>query len=212
MVRVKICGITNLEDALKAVEYGADALGFVFFRKSPRQVTAEAVREITSKLPPYVTTVGVFVDEDPKTVEQVMRQARLDAAQLHGEEPPEACRLSRPVIKAIRVCDAADIDKIEGYDVSGFLLDTYLPDMPGGTGRKFNWEHAASAVKRFGRPIILAGGLTDENVEEAIKQVQPYGVDVSSSVEREKGRKDHEKLRLFIQRAKEVIDWGQAIR
>jgi phosphoribosylanthranilate isomerase len=211
MVRVKICGITNLEDALKAVEYGADALGFVFYRKSPRQITPEAVRKITLELPPFVTTVGVFVDEEPKNVERILQHARIDAAQLHGDEPPEACLIERPVIKAIRVREPKDIEKMKDYNVSGFLLDAYLPDVPGGTGRKFNWEHAVAA-KKFGRPVILAGGLTAESVEEAILQVQPYGVDVSSNVEREKGKKDHEKLRLFIQRAKAVIDWGQAIK
>jgi phosphoribosylanthranilate isomerase len=211
MVRVKICGITNLEDALKAIEYGADALGFVFYRKSPRQITPEAAREIVRELPPFVTTVGVFVDEEPKNVERVLEYARIDAAQFHGEEPPEACQIERPVIKAIRVREPKDVERMKDYNVSGFLLDAYLPDMPGGTGRKFNWEYAIEA-KKFNRPVILAGGLTAESVEEAILQVQPYGVDVSSSVEREKGKKDHDKLRLFIQRAKEVIDWGQTIR
>jgi phosphoribosylanthranilate isomerase len=207
MVRVKICGITNLEDALKAVEYGADALGFVFFRQSPRRITPDAARDIISKLPPFITTVGVFVDEDQAWVERVIERTGLSTVQLHGNEPPEACALSRPIIKGIRVREGEEIERIAEYDVSGFLLDAYLPDMPGGTGRKFNWEYAADAVRKFDRPIILAGGLNCENVEAAILQARPFGVDVSSGVEREKGKKDHEQVRLFIQRAKAVIDW-----
>ena len=207
MIRVKICGITNIDDAITAVKFGADALGFVFYHKSPRQITPAAARKIVREIPPLVTTVGVFVDEDPKSVERILEHVRLDCAQLHGEEPPEACLIDRKVIKAIRIQGPEDIEQMKDYRVAGFLLDAYLPDMPGGTGRKFNWKHALEA-KKFG-PIILAGGLTPENVEEAIKQVGPYGVDVSSGVEAKKGIKDHEKLRLFIQRAKEAIDWGQ---
>ncbi len=210
MVRVKICGITNTDDAIASVKYGADALGFVFYRKSPRQITPEAARKRVREVPPFVTTVGVFVDEDPKNVERILEYVRLDCAQLHGDEPPEACLIDRKVIKAIRIKVPEDIERMKDYRVAGFLLDAYLPDLPGGTGRKFNWKHAFEAHK-FG-PIILAGGLTPENVEEAIKQVGPYGVDVSSGVETEKGIKDHEKLRLFIHRAKSVIAWGQEPR
>jgi len=212
MVRVKICGITNLKDAVAAVECGADALGFVFYRKSPRQISREAARKIVRALPPFVTTVGIFVDVPPKDVERTLSYVGLDCAQLHGSERPEDCRLKRKFIKAIRVREAGDIEAIGDYEgASAFLLDAYLPDVPGGTGRKFNWEHAIEA-KKFGRPIILAGGLTPENVEEAIKQVEPYGVDVSSSVEREKGIKDHELVRLFIERAKAAFKWGQELR
>ncbi len=211
MVRVKICGITNVEDALAAVYFGADAVGFVFYPESPRQVTPETARKIVAELPAFVTTVGVFVDVPPADVERVLEYVRLDCAQLHGDEPPEACLIERKVIKAIRMRDAADIEKIKDYRASAFLLDAYLPEAPGGTGRKFNWAHALEA-KKFGRPIILAGGLTSENVEEAIKQVEPFGVDVSSSVEKEKGIKDHEELRLFIERAKSTFQWGQELR
>jgi len=207
MVKVKICGITNIEDAMKAVEYGADALGFVFFRRSPRKVTPDAARDIIRQIPPFITTVGVFVDEDPAWIEKIIERTGLSTVQLHGNEKPAACELSRPVIKGIRVRDGNEIEMIKDYDVSGILLDAYLPETPGGTGRIFNWQHAATAVEKFDKPIILAGGLTCENVEEAVKQVRPYGVDVSSGLEREKGKKDHEKLRLFIQRAKAVIDW-----
>jgi phosphoribosylanthranilate isomerase len=209
MTRVKICGITNVEDALAAVRYGADALGFVFYAKSPRHITPEKAREIVRELPPFVTAVGVFVDERPKDVERLIEYAGLHCAQLHGDETPEDCRIERKVIKAIRVREGGDVDSIKDYlqVASAFLLDAYLPEVPGGTGRKFNWEHAARA-KEFGRPVILAGGLTPDNVEEAIKQVEPYAVDVSSSVEAEKGRKDHERLRLFIQRAKAAHPWG----
>jgi phosphoribosylanthranilate isomerase len=206
MTRVKICGITNVDDALAAVRYGADALGFVFYPKSPRHITPEEARKIVAELPPFVTTVGVFVDESPGDVERLLDFVGLDCAQIHGEETPEDCRIGRKVIKAIRVREGRDVERIKDYlqVASAFLLDAYLPEAPGGTGRKFNWEHAARA-KEFGRPVILAGGLTPENVEEAIKQVEPYAVDVSSSVEAEKGRKDHAKLRLFIERAKAAL-------
>jgi phosphoribosylanthranilate isomerase len=202
MVRVKICGITNIEDALAAVEFGADALGFVFYKGSPRYIPPDGARGIIQRLPPFITTVGVFVDENPDEVERVLRYASIDVAQLHGHEPPEACMTGRRVIKAIRVKELSDLEPLRHYHVSAFLLDTYTPEYLGGTGQIFNWDIALDA-KQFGR-IILAGGLTVDNIERAVRWVRPYGVDVSSGVEEEKGKKDHRKMRLFIERAKGV--------
>ena len=199
-----MCGITNLEDALAAVEFGADALGFVFFKKSPRYISPAKAKAIIKKLPPFISSVGVFVNEDNIIVEKIADQTGIDAIQLHGDEPPKACNLSRPVIKAIRVKSIDNLEIISKYKnkVSAFLLDTYTPEIFGGTGQIFNWDIAIEA-KQFGK-IILAGGLTPENVEQAVRQVHPYAVDVSSGVEAEKGKKDHAKLRLFIKRAKSV--------
>ncbi len=202
MLKIKICGITNLEDALSAIEYGTDALGFVFYPRSPRAITPDRARAIITQLPPFVTTVGVFVDEDRTRLEQIVTKTGIDMIQLHGSEPPEYCaNLGKKVIKAIRVKELTDLEPLKHYRVSAFLLDTYSPDAVGGTGLIFNWEIAIEA-KRFGN-IILAGGLNPENVEHAVKMVQPYGVDVASGVEgSEKGRKNHNKLRLFIERAR----------
>ena len=200
MTRVKICGITNLEDARLAVKYGADALGFVFYEGSPRHVFPETVREIISHLPPFVTTVGVFVNAPPQEIREVMDLAGLDVVQLHGDEPQEECSLFPRVIKAFRVRELSDIERLKGYSVSAYLLDAYDPEVPGGTGQTFNWDIAVEA-KKYG-PIILAGGLTPENVADAVSRVRPYAVDVSSGVEAQKGKKDHEKMRLFIHRAK----------
>jgi phosphoribosylanthranilate isomerase len=200
MVKVKICGITDLDDALAAVKYGADALGFVFYRKSPRYIGPDEASAIIRELPPLVTTVGVFVDEDRENVERVMDLAGLDVAQFHGSEPPDACLIRRRAIKAIRVRDVKDLEAMHQYRVSAYLLDTHSPHAPGGTGEVFNWDIALEA-KKSGR-IILAGGLTPGNIEEAAKRVRPYAVDVASGVEAEPGRKDHGKVRLFIERAK----------
>lgn len=204
MLRIKICGITNLEDALIAVEHGADALGFVFYTESPRAIAPHRAKEIISNLPPFITTVGVFVDEDKMRLEQIARETGIDIIQLHGSESPEYCyNLNKKVIKAIRVKELTDLESLKHYRVSAFLLDTYSPDAIGGTGLIFNWEIAIEA-KRFGN-IILAGGLNTENIEDAVKMVQPYGVDVASGVEgNEKGKKDHKKLGLFIERARKA--------
>ena len=205
MVRVKICGITNLEDALAAIDYGADALGFVFFKGSPRCVTVEQAGSIICKLPPFVTTVGVFVDETPETIHSSITDAGIDVIQLHGDEEPEACQFSRRSIKAIRIKSIDSLEPLKTFRgvVSAFLLDAYTADALGGTGQKFNWDIAVEA-KQFGR-IILAGGLTADNIREAVLHVKPYGVDVSSGVEQEKRRKDHQKMKLFIERAKGAL-------
>ncbi len=197
MTRVKICGIRTLKDAHAAVAAGADAVGFVLWPKSRRYVDPEEAARIARNLPPFVVRVGVFVNEPPETVEEVAQHVGLDAIQLHGDEPPEVCaRLRRRVIKAIRVRNAHSLQLAASYPVSALLLDTYLPDTYGGTGRTFDWS-LAEAIQHLDRPLILSGGLTPENVAEAIRRVRPYGVDVSSGVETD-GRKDPEKIRAFV--------------
>ncbi len=203
MVRVKICGITNVEDALDAVEAGADAIGFVFYKKSPRYIEPSIAGEIIKSLPPFTVTVGVFVNEDPSEIKRIRDLTGINIIQLHGEEPPESIVNPHKTIKSIRVRELTDLEPIRLYSgVSAFLLDTYTPDKYGGTGEVFNWDVAIHA-KEFGR-IILAGGLNPENIERAIRYVRPYGVDVSSGVEKKKGKKDRELMRLFVERAKSV--------
>ncbi len=201
MIRVKICGITRVEDGLHAVREGADALGFVFHGASPRNVSPEQAETIISKLPPFVQAVGLFVNADSAFVNDVSDRCRLDLVQLHGDEPPDYCEtIRRRVIKAFRIMDIASLDPIANYRVAGILLDAFSPRVYGGTGLTFNWDIALEAGK-YG-PIILAGGLTPENVRQAIEKAAPYGVDVSGGVESAPGRKDPEKVRKFIREAK----------
>jgi phosphoribosylanthranilate isomerase len=205
MTRVKICGITNPEDALAAVEAGADALGFVFFRESPRHIFPEEAARIIALLPPFVQTIGLFVNEDNAAISEIAKLCRLDLLQLHGDEKPEQCeQLGRRVMKAFRIKSMTCLDPIDSYRTAGYLLDAYSPSAYGGTGMAFNWEIAAEAVRRYGR-VILAGGLTPENVTEAIRKVRPYAVDVSSGVESAPGKKDLQKVREFIRNAKEAL-------
>jgi len=200
--RIKICGITDRDDALLAVELGADALGFVFYQKSPRHVTLEQAAAICRALPPLVATVGVFVNATQQEIEQTLAQCRLTALQFHGDEPTEFCRrFTAKTIKAIRVRNEDSLRAAAEYDVDALLLDTYTDSGRGGTGRTFDWSLAVTA-KKIGLPIILSGGLTTENVQEAIQKVRPYAVDVSSGVEREPGRKDPRTLRKFIELCK----------
>jgi phosphoribosylanthranilate isomerase len=197
MARIKICGITNIEDAMVAVEAGADALGFVFYEKSPRFINPVRAAEIILRLPPFIQTVGLFVDEDAEKINWTADYCGLDLVQLHGNESPEDClEVNRRVIKAFRVQNIVSIDPLNKYQVSGYLLDAWSPDAYGGTGRTFNWE-LAGAARKFG-PIILAGGLSPDNVAEAIKSVNPYGVDVSSGVESAPGKKDAALVKKFI--------------
>jgi len=200
MVKVKICGITNIEDALAAVDFGADALGFVFYHKSPRCVTPENAREIIAQLPPFISTVGVFVNETLEKTKEILKFSQIDILQLHGDEPPDACYIWHRVIRALRVKDFADLKPLEICRVSAFLLDAYSAGSYGGTGQIFNWDIAVEA-KRFGR-IILSGGLNPDNIEKAIRHVRPFAVDVSSGIEEEKGKKDLKKMKIFIERAK----------
>jgi phosphoribosylanthranilate isomerase len=203
MVRIKICGITNLEDARLAAELGAHALGFIFYPKSPRYIRPDAAREIIRSLPPLVMTVGVFVDEEAGVVKDIAATAGLDWVQLHGQESPEYCRtLGRRVIKGFRIKDAHSLSLLPAYrgSVQAFLLDTYKAGTAGGTGETFDWTLARQAKKSG--PIILAGGLTPANVAQAIEAVQPAAVDVASGVEAGPGKKDPEKLRAFFEAVK----------
>jgi len=201
MVRVKICGITNTEDALVAVEAGADAIGFVFHEKSPRNVSPQKAAAIIAKLPPFVQSVGLFVDADVERVNWVTDFCGVDLIQLHGDEDPEYCtEIRRRIIKVFRVKDAASLSSLGRYQVAGYLLDAWSPDAHGGTGKSFDWNLARELVGN--RSIIIAGGLTPENVREAVDIVRPYAVDVSSGVESSPGEKDIDKVRNFIRAAK----------
>lgn len=204
MTRVKVCGITNAEDALAAVDAGADALGFIFYPKSKRFVTPEKAGEITAQLPPFVTAVGVVVNETREAIDKIVETARLDAIQIHGDETPDDCAgHALPVIRALRVGKGfgeADVAPFAEAGVKTFLLDTEKDGYYGGTGETFDWS-AATIVKAFGR-VILSGGMTPENVRAGIEAVDPYAVDASSGVEREPGVKDHAKLKAFISNAK----------
>jgi phosphoribosylanthranilate isomerase len=203
-MKVKICGITVLDDALCAVEAGADMLGFIFWEQSPRCVEPDAIRLLGEMLPSNIEKVGVFVNALADEVKRIMDQARLNAAQLHGDESPAICADVRKrcrVFKAFRMKDAAVVKAMQAYDVDAFLLDAFVQGKPGGTGKTFNWDLALRA-KDIGQPIILSGGLTSENVGEALQKVRPYAVDVSSGVESTPGKKDHGKIRAFLKAVK----------
>ncbi|HSC56859.1 MAG TPA: phosphoribosylanthranilate isomerase [Nitrospira sp.] len=199
--KVKICGITNAEDAAVAVAAGADALGFNFYRKSPRYIEPAVARQIVASLPPFITSVGVFVNEELTTVRSIMDTCGLGLAQLHGDEPPNYCQeLSRPVIKALRLKDRGSFLALAEFEgragVRGFIVDTFSETTYGGTGQVTDWVLAAEAAKAA--TVLLAGGLTPANVAEAIRAVRPYGVDVSSGIESVPGKKDHRKVRDFL--------------
>jgi phosphoribosylanthranilate isomerase len=201
--RVKICGITNCADAFTAVEAGADALGFIFYPNSPRSVTLETAAEIVRLLPPFVAKVGVFVNPTEDDVRKAAGLCGLDTLQFHGDETPEFCRKFAPLktYKAFRIATADSLRALASYATDAWLLDSLVAGKPGGTGAAFNWE-LAKAAKKLGRPIILAGGLTAENVAAAVRQVQPFAVDVSTGVESAPGKKDRHKIRDFIGAAK----------
>jgi len=206
MVKIKICGITNPEDAKMAVEYGADALGFIFYPPSPRSITPEKAGEIIDKLPPFVFRIGDFVDESPEKIQGILNTCRLDGIQLHGNESPEFCRhFRRRVIKSFQPQNDNQVKQISHYRVDAFLLDSYHPEMAGGTGTTFDWELAVAA-KMFGPPVILSGGLNPDNVAEAVRLVKPYGIDVASGVEAFRGKKDPEKIKNFIEQARWASD------
>jgi phosphoribosylanthranilate isomerase len=204
MTKVKICGITSLDDALMAAEAGADALGFVFFEKSPRHVDPHKAAGIIAQIPPFIQVVGLFVNAELNYVNATADLCRLDLVQLHGDESPSYCAsVHRRVMKALRVRGISSIAAMSDYRVAAFLLDAYCPDSYGGTGKSFDWD-CAIAAKEHGR-IVLAGGLDPDNVAAAVARVAPYGVDVSSGVESSPGRKDPEKVRRFIREAKRPL-------
>jgi phosphoribosylanthranilate isomerase len=206
-MRVKICGLTSLKDAMTAVEAGADALGFVCYAQSPRAITPQTVKAIIAKLPPFIVTVGVFADPKEEELRAAFDEWGLNVAQLQGDEPPELCdRFPGRVVKAIRVRDRKSIEAMCYYRVRAFVLDTYREDQLGGTGEIFDWSLAKEA-KRFG-PIILAGGLTPKNVAEAIRKVRPIAVDVSSGVESKLRKKDPKKVKRFIDEARNAFAAG----
>lgn len=202
--RVKICGITNLADAQVAVAAGADAIGFIFYEKSPRYVTLPTAADIAKQLPPYIMKVGVFVNAPEETVICAIADCGLTLLQFHGDEPPEYCtQFGLMNMKAFRIHGPETLAEIPKYQTDAYLLDAYSSTTLGGTGEKFNWDLAVQ-VQKLGKPIFLAGGLTPENVADAIRQVHPFGVDVSSGVESAPGKKDHTKVKAFIAAAKSV--------
>lgn len=196
--RVKICGITQYEDAKVAANLGVDALGFIFYPKSPRYCSPEQAKNIVSKLSPFVSRVGVFVDESIDTVIEIAQFAGLDTIQLHGTESPHYCsQVPYPVVKAFSIDSTSDLSLLAEYDVAGFLLDTWHADMKGGTGMVCDWSTAKKACLKYDN-VILAGGLGPTNIEEALKEVDPYGVDVNSGVEIKPGVKNPRKMRDVI--------------
>jgi phosphoribosylanthranilate isomerase len=200
-VRVKICGITSEADAQAAVTAGADALGFVFYEQSPRHVTPARAAEIMAALPPFVTRVGVFVNPTVDLVRAAVG-AGIQVLQLHGEESPDFCRQQTvPVIKGFRLRDELSLLTCRDYQGLPWLLDSYVAGQPGGTGAVFNWDLALKA-KASNPLILLAGGLTPDNVAEAIRRVRPYAVDVSSGVETAPGKKDGARMRAFVAAAR----------
>ncbi|SCY34119.1 phosphoribosylanthranilate isomerase [Pseudomonas flexibilis] len=206
VVRSKICGITRIEDALVAAEAGADAIGLVFYDKSPRAVDVRQARAILAALPPFVTSVGLFVNASRCFIGEVLDAVPLDVLQFHGDETPEQCEgHGRPWFKALRVRPGDDLHA-EARRFAGaraILLDAYVPGVPGGTGERFDWSLIPADLPM---PLILAGGLTPDNVTEAIASVRPYGVDVSGGVEAAKGIKDAAKVAAFIRRVRGVGD------
>lgn len=197
-IRIKICGITRPDDGAAAARLGADAIGLVFYPASPRAVTITQARAVVESIPPLMTVVGLFVDPEPAFVEEVLCSVPLGLLQFHGDERPEDCRrYRRPYLKAVRMRDGVDVEQVmrDFNDASGVLLDSYQPGTQGGTGNRFDWARVPSARTK---PIVLAGGLTPDNIEEAIREVRPTAVDVSGGVEAAKGIKDLAKMAAFI--------------
>ena len=204
MTLVKICGITNLNDAHAAVAAGADVLGFNFYKPSPRYVAPQSAREIIDQLPDSILTVGVFVNEEsPEAVKAIANTSGVKALQLHGDESPDYCRALDSVIKTLAVSGSFDFEQLEAYEVDAIMLDTKDNRLRGGTGQVFDWS-IAQRVRRLVPKLYLAGGLSPENVGEAIALVQPYAVDACSSLEQKPGIKDHERMRVFIDRVRSV--------
>ena len=205
MTRIKICGITNLDDGLEAIAAGVDALGFVFVPNTPRYITPSQAKLVIKQLPPFITNVGLFVDSEIDEIEDIVNHCKLDAVQLHGNESPEMCSqisLQTKVIKSFHVKKELQVlrNEIENYRVDAYLLDTFIKGKAGGTGQTFDWRIAEGLSQR----IILAGGLTPNNIGTAIAQLQPYGVDVSSGVEKSPGKKDTNKIHSFVRQVRKA--------
>lgn len=201
MVRVKVCGITNSDDAFRAVDLGADALGFIFYKGSKRYIDPRDAHRIISSLPPFVSSVGVFVNQGADEIKEAVETSGVDTVQLHGDETPEFCALlPYKLIKAVRVKDTVNTEEVELYPVLAILFDKHTDEMYGGTGTSFDWGALKGIV--ISKKVILSGGLTPENVSRAIETVRPYGVDVSTGVEDSPGKKNHIKMRKFIEAVK----------
>jgi phosphoribosylanthranilate isomerase len=202
--QVKICGVTNVADALAAAEAGADMIGLNFYEKSPRYISFATAAEISRALSPFVLKVGVFVNPDEAQVMEAIAACGLNLLQFHGDEDSDFCtQFGLMSVKALRVRDVESLQTLENFNTDAFLLDAYSKSGLGGTGEKFNWDLAVAAQK-FGKTIFLAGGLTPENVADAVRRVRPFAVDVSSGVESAPGKKDAAKVRAFIAAVREV--------
>jgi phosphoribosylanthranilate isomerase len=203
MIKVKICGITNLEDAKASVDAGCDALGFVFYKKSPRYITPQEAGSIIKHIPVNIIKIGVFADAKERTIREIAKLCCLNMLQFHGNESPEFCDRFKgyKIIKAFRVKDRIDLRDISRYKTFAYLFDTFVKSKIGGTGKEFNWA-LMKHVCGIKRPIFLSGGLNEKNVKEAIEKVRPHWIDVSSSVEIKPGKKDHQKIKKFIKAVK----------
>ncbi|MFT5169553.1 MAG: phosphoribosylanthranilate isomerase [Lysobacterales bacterium] len=199
-MRVKVCGLTNKDDLSRVSYYGASAVGFIFYKKSPRYTSPSRTRKLVDELPPFVTPVGVFVDSSERAIHDICRFTNIKTIQLHGDETPALCaRLTRSynVIKSFRVDKFFDPKAVEKYKtVSAYLFDAYVEGEPGGTGETFNWDLIKN--EKFSKPVILSGGLNSENVQEAVKTIKPFAIDVSSGLEQSPGIKDPRKIRAFF--------------
>ncbi|MBF0132681.1 MAG: phosphoribosylanthranilate isomerase [Magnetococcales bacterium] len=206
-VRVKICGITRREDALAAIDAGADAIGLVFYERSPRAVTVARAVELVAALPPFVTVTGLFVNASKMDIETTASRVGLDLLQFHGDETPEFCaQFSNRIIKALRVAGHGDMQAASDYRVAGILYDAKVSGVQGGSGRSFDWSLLAHHPGNA--PLILAGGLHPGNVAHAITQVRPYAVDVSSGVESSPGVKDHALMKRFVREVHGAMGWS----
>lgn len=206
MVKIKICGITNKQDALEASRLGIDMIGFVLYKKSKRYVEPKTIRDIANELPESIAKVGVFVDEDAEKVSEIAEDCLLDILQFHGDESPEYCarfKDSYKVIKAFRIKDKDALKSINGYDTDFYLLDTHSEKSKGGTGKSFDWKMIEGY--EFLKPLILSGGLTAGNIGQAIQDVAPYGVDVSSGVEETPGKKSADLMKKFVEKIRKAL-------
>lgn len=201
-MKVKICGITNLDDAKLSYELGADAIGFIFYEKSKRYIELEKAKEIIRQIPAFVLKVGVFVNESTDKINNIAKDVKLNLIQLHGNESPEIISdIDLPVIKVFRVSENFDYSIIMQYNNCSFLLDTYNKNEFGGTGQQFNWKNIPSEIKS---EIILAGGISEKNIDLMYEEIKPYAVDISSSIENEPGKKDHKKLRQLFKKINKI--------